>query len=325
MNNVKPLVTIVTLTYKKFDKLFETINSVFEQDYPNIEYIIADDGSENFPKAKIDDFINEKEEAFYIKILHSDENRGTVKNLNTACKQSVGEYILFLSCGDVFFSKDVVSKIVERFLETKANVIVATRLLYKDDYEPICFLPHYCERKIIEKNKTNMQQYEMFVAGHYYDMASGSAMYFSRAILEEFNYFDERYVLWEDGPFLAKYLAKYPLTFSYDITSIWYEIGGVSTGEIKNSLLSKDVEFFNATERLEHIKELKPSGRKLLKYLMDGYGNKSFLKKMKLRISNPVQFLFFQKLRIQRNIFKLYDKKLLKNCSIIKNRNLKND
>ena len=311
----QPLITIITLTYKRFDRIFETINSVIWQDYKNIEYIIADDGSDNFPREEIESFIKVKACFLAVKILHATKNRGTVRNLNNAIKESNGEYIFHLSCGDVFFSKDVVTKLVERFLSTNGKVIVASRLMYTNDYEPICFLPHYCERRIIQRHLESKQQYEMFVAGHFYDMASGSAMYYSRKIIEELGFFDEQYVLWEDGPFFAKYLYKYPLTFAYDIISIWYEIGGVSTGKEINPLLIKDSEFFNATERLEHIDKLRKCEQKRLQYIVNGY-KKSGYDRLKLRIKNPIQFLFFQKIRIQRKIFKILDKffiKLIKN------------
>ena len=47
------LVSIITATYKKFDRLIDSINSVIAQDYSNIEYIITDDGSDDFPYSRI--------------------------------------------------------------------------------------------------------------------------------------------------------------------------------------------------------------------------------------------------------------------------------
>ena len=54
------------LTYKKFDYLYEALDSVFIQDYPNIEIIIGDDCSPEFPRKEIDQYI---ESAQSIRIL----------------------------------------------------------------------------------------------------------------------------------------------------------------------------------------------------------------------------------------------------------------
>ncbi len=235
MNNDRPIVTVVTATYKNFGHLFQTMLSVFKQSYSNIQYIVTDDGSDNFPKAEIEEFIKaHNEKNFEVLVIHHAENVGTVKNLNGAYKQGKGEFFFNLSCGDVFFDINVVESIVNEFLTRNSDVIVTSRILYKGDFEPICFLPHYEERQVIAKWKTGIEQYKSFITGMSYDMASGSAMHFSRRILETIGYFDERYVLWEDGPFLAKYLQNWKLDCIYDIISIWYESGGGSDNRSKS-------------------------------------------------------------------------------------------
>ena len=248
--------SVVTLTYKKFEKLYDTISSVLAQDYSNIEYIICDDGSEKFPYDQIKEFISKNSnDNIIVKILQNSENVGTVKNINRAYKQATGKYILNLSCGDVFFADDIVTKIVNRFEETNANVIVTSRLFYEKDFQPICFLPHYEERKLLKELDTPLKQYKAFILSRFYDMASGSAMYFRHEIIEKYNYFDERYRLWEDAPFLAKYLWNEKLEMAYDIVSIWYEKGGVSTDDnhFARKTLMKDSALFHLGEQLEHL------------------------------------------------------------------------
>ena len=42
-NNIKPLITVVTICYNAVDTIEETIKSVIEQTYPNIEYIVIEE------------------------------------------------------------------------------------------------------------------------------------------------------------------------------------------------------------------------------------------------------------------------------------------
>lgn len=45
MSNTLPLITVITPAYNRADFLPETIESVLNQNYPNLEYIVLDDGS----------------------------------------------------------------------------------------------------------------------------------------------------------------------------------------------------------------------------------------------------------------------------------------
>ena len=54
------VVTIITMTYKSFSGLKNTVNSVLSQNYRNIEYIISDDGSDSFPKDDIQRMVDGK-------------------------------------------------------------------------------------------------------------------------------------------------------------------------------------------------------------------------------------------------------------------------
>ena len=276
MEHSKPIVTVVTATYRNFDHLPRTMRSVFSQTYPNIHYIITDDGSPDFEKDYIDDqVIKMNKNRIDITVLHHKENMGTVKNLNYAYKCGKGEYIINLSCGDAFFDDYVIDRIVCRFETTPCDVLVTTRILYRNDFEPICLLPHYDERNIIYQYKDGIDQYKAFIIGRFYDMASGSAMHFRKRIFEQIGYYDEKYKLWEDGPFLARYLQVSRLEYAYDIVSIWYEAGGVSDYRDKKKKqkisgtalkLFEDTRLFNAEDKLDRIDLFSFAERRMIRY-----------------------------------------------------------
>ena len=250
MDSGLPLVSVVTLTYRHFDTLYKTIASVLEQEYPNIQYIICDDGSDNFPRSEIESFIRDRNISFDIVIEHNEKNQGTVKNINHAYKLAKGKYIMNLSAGDIFFEKETVGKVVKEFERRKCDVLVTSRILYKGDLEPDSLLPHYRDRKRIAKWDTPDKQRRAFVTSFFYDMASGSAMYFTNDVMKKYNYFDEKYVLWEDGPFINRYMMDHKIECAYDIVSIWYEDGGVSNSGNIHPLLYADLIKFNHGDKL---------------------------------------------------------------------------
>ena len=251
---MRKLFSVITLTYTNFEHLKETVFSVLAQDYSDIEYIICDDGSRDFPEEQITKWIenNKGTNLKQYKILRQEKNVGTVRNINYAYKHATGEYYVNLSCGDVFFEKQTVSKIAEYMIKKDSKMLVTSRLLYTDEFIPVGLVPHYNERARLYKMASREDQYQEFLKTRMYGMASGSVLCASKAIMDELGYFDERYTLLEDGPLLAKYLKKYKLDCYPELVSIWYEQGGVSTGGIKklSPTLQKDTALFNQCERI---------------------------------------------------------------------------
>ena len=103
----KPKVTIVTVTFDAEEILEETIKSVINQTYDNIEYIIIDgassDGTVNIIKKheeKIDYWVSEPDNGIYYA-------------MNKAINKATGEYINFMNAGDTFADLDSVTYVME--------------------------------------------------------------------------------------------------------------------------------------------------------------------------------------------------------------------
>lgn len=235
---ISPLVTCIITCYKKFDYLYEAIDSVLQQDYSRIELLITDDGSETFPLNDIQAYIQKhaRKNIVHWTVNHHEQNVGTVRNINSMLEIAQGDYFIGLDGDDVFYDETVFSRIVARFLETGVDFLSCSRLQCTEDLEPIKLLPTDAQKEKIRKLDTAQKQFESFAVFQFLDMASGSAMYYSRENLKRMGLFDEKYRNWQDGPRIAEYVRLgRMIPTAFDIVSIRYRDGGVSNNPSGNS------------------------------------------------------------------------------------------
>jgi glycosyltransferase involved in cell wall biosynthesis len=105
---VKMKISIITVVFNGDIFLEKTIQSVLNQTYKNLEYIIIDGGSSDGTI----DIIKKYED----KISHwvSEKDCGIYDAMNKGINIANGEFINFLNSGDYFYSNDVLESIFER-------------------------------------------------------------------------------------------------------------------------------------------------------------------------------------------------------------------
>ena len=97
---MKPFVSILIITYNQIDFISETLRSALEQDYENLEVVVADDGSADGTADVILEF-SEKYPERLIPLVGG-PNLGITGNSNRALKACRGEYIAFQGGDDLF-------------------------------------------------------------------------------------------------------------------------------------------------------------------------------------------------------------------------------
>ena len=228
------MITVITLAYRSMEHIYSTIDSILMQNYSPIEIVVADDCSGNFDEEGIKRYIEKYKHnnIASVKVYENDINLGTVKNMNAAIKKSSGTILVNLSAGDMFFECDVLKKIADEFYKTKCELL-CTRRAFFFFFSAIIeyYMPNDYETDKIMQFKSREEELQALYSGMMYNMASGCAFSYRKSMMERMGLYDEQYRLWEDGPFFTRYvLTEGMLHFNYDIVSIFYRAGGVSTG-----------------------------------------------------------------------------------------------
>lgn len=114
--NDKPLVSVITIVFNGHKHLEQTIQSVLNQSYNNVEYIVIDGGSTDGTL----DIIKKYEHA--IDYWVSEPDSGISDAFNKGIIASTGKWVNFMNCADTFASPDAVEDFISH-VDYNADVI----------------------------------------------------------------------------------------------------------------------------------------------------------------------------------------------------------
>jgi glycosyltransferase involved in cell wall biosynthesis len=112
----QPLVSIITPSYNQVDYIEQTIRSVVNQSYPNIEYIIIDGGSTDGSINIIRQY--EKHLAFWV----SEKDNGQTDAVNKGIAKCKGEIIAYINSDDLY-ELNTVELIVNAYLKNPSAAV----------------------------------------------------------------------------------------------------------------------------------------------------------------------------------------------------------
>lgn len=112
-----PLVSIVCGYYNRENYVDESVTSLINQTYPNLEILIFDDCSTDNTYEKLKAFENKDTR---VRIIKHDENKGFVRGLRAAIAMSNGKYIAIHGSGDVSYPTRIEEQV--HVLETRKEI-----------------------------------------------------------------------------------------------------------------------------------------------------------------------------------------------------------
>lgn len=222
-------ITVITLSYNNLEFYRDCLESVLQQDYENIEWILCDDASDDFEKyaVRIEDMLDEHSQKLQsVNIVHNEHNLGIIKNYRQAIDMAKGKYIFYLAIDDQFYDEHVLSDVVHYFQETGKDICTGYLEVISVTGETTGIVhPSVATVKLL-KNKEQEKLLSRFMR---VCLIAGANTPFRKSIVDKCGFVPEGYVCIEDWPRYLYYLEG-GVSFGFiDKKLIKYRKGGVTT------------------------------------------------------------------------------------------------
>lgn len=122
-----PTVSVVTVVRNAEDVIKKTIESVLQQSYPAVEYVVVDGRSTDSTWSTIQKFEDR------IDMAISEPDEGIYDAMNKAARLASGEWIIFMNAGDTFADAEVLSRFTEAFAGDADVILGGVEQVLVDD------------------------------------------------------------------------------------------------------------------------------------------------------------------------------------------------
>lgn len=209
-DNKAMLISVVIVTYKHGTLIYDTLDSVFKQDYSNIELIIAEDGCEGFDREAVETYINSRKSKniYSYSIIQSQKNQGTVRNINNALKCTHGKFIKIIAGDDIYPDSNVFSQQIN-YLETHPFDDLVIGNTWECDTN-LNILPRegITPKKLKRLLSGSRQKLLRHVCKKELSVVSTQVGCYRKEFFEKFGCYDERYRLIEDIPMAVRIVSN---------------------------------------------------------------------------------------------------------------------
>lgn len=277
-------VSIIVTTYNpEWIKLKKTLISALLQKKITFEIVVADDGSKENIREKIDQLFRQYRFDAY-KIVSNPKNQGTVENVKSGVKVAAGKYIKLISPGDFLYSDLTLYNFVEFMERTEIQISFGRAVYYYVDAQGKLNIVRrranpsapsaYTIRTSIREEKFHYLVKD--------DLVLGAATIVKRCVLDKYlELISGKVIYAEDNCYRLMIADGIQISF-FDDVMIFYEYGtGVSTNgnSVWTERLKND---WRATNKLicEQLNTANIFDKKLKICLEADDGKKRWLKRL---------------------------------------------
>lgn len=222
-------ISIITATFNSENSLKATLNSLFNQDYNNIESIIIDGNSTDSTLGIVERFHNKSKN---IKLI-SEPDDGIYDALNKGLALATGDLIGFVHSDDLLASSEVISELVSEIQNENLDGV----------YGDLQYVDKENTNKIIRFWKSCEFKPNLLREGW---MPPHPTLFLKKEVYEKYGLFDLSFNISADYDFMLRVLNDSELKFGYlpkVITKM--RVGGTSNRSLEN-IIKKTREDYRA-------------------------------------------------------------------------------
>ena len=211
-------ISVVTVCYNSATTIGDTLRSVREQTYKNIEHIIIDGESKDNTLEIVAAL------GPHVATLVSERDSGIFDAMNKGLALATGEIIGFLNSDDVFANKDVVSKIAQTMADQSIDAC----------YGDLIYVAQYDVNKVVRYWKSREYKNGLFQRGW---VPAHPTFYARRKLYQDYGYFDIDLQLAADFDILLRFFEAHRISSAYipDVL-VKMRLGGASNASFSNIL-----------------------------------------------------------------------------------------
>lgn len=218
MNNI--LVTVTVITYNSSVTVLETLESIKNQTYDNIELVISDDCSNDDTVIKCKEWLKINQWRFVnVMLLTAERNQGVCINGNKAKKAANGIWIKGIAADDILFPNCISDFVQFANQHPEAKFITSCMSIYDETFE---------EKNCIDAKRCTFykdiydQSLDVQLKGMaYYEYVLAPPSILKKELFESVGGYSEKYEF-EDWPFFLDILEKGNRIYFLDKVTVGY-------------------------------------------------------------------------------------------------------
>ncbi|BDH60824.1 hypothetical protein MTP04_09540 [Lysinibacillus sp. PLM2] len=212
-----PKISIITACYNAELSIEQTIQSVFNQTYDNIEYIIVDGASTDGTMKVVEKYRNK------IDIVISEPDKGVYDAFNKGLSVATGKYVQYLNSDDYLINENVIEKVVIELTQNNFPEIVYGGIIRLDS----------------DTGYINITNEHIDITKK---MIPHPATFVDRNLLLKTGGFDLTYKIAADYDLISKLTTKYNSQLTHiDVFISVFRIGGLSSDLVNRRAVSDEV------------------------------------------------------------------------------------